>query len=39
VRKEIENVMGKAHEELEALAVELKRTAQVKSEFLANMSQ
>jgi len=38
VRKEIENVMGKAHEELEALAVELKRTAQVKSEFLANMS-
>jgi two-component system CheB/CheR fusion protein len=37
-RKETENVMGKAHEELEALATELKRAAQVKTEFLANMS-
>jgi two-component system CheB/CheR fusion protein len=37
-RKETENVMGKAHEELEALATELKRVAQVKTEFLANMS-
>jgi two-component system CheB/CheR fusion protein len=37
-RKETENIMGKAHEELEALATELKRVAQVKTEFLANMS-
>ena len=37
-RKETENIMGKAHEELEALATELKRAAQVKTEFLANMS-
>ena len=37
-RKETEKVMGKAHEELEALATELKRAAQVKTEFLANMS-
>jgi len=37
-RREIENGLGKAHEELEALAAELKRTARAKSEFLANMS-
>jgi len=37
-RKEIENGLGKAHQELNALATELKRVAQVKSEFLANMS-
>jgi two-component system cell cycle sensor histidine kinase PleC len=37
-RREIENGLEIAHEELEALAVELKRTARVKSEFLANMS-
>jgi two-component system CheB/CheR fusion protein len=37
-RKEIENGLEKAHEELKELAVELKRAAQVKSEFLANMS-
>jgi len=37
-RKEIENGLEKAHEELKELAVELKRAARVKSEFLANMS-
>ncbi|MBF0217262.1 MAG: PAS domain-containing sensor histidine kinase [Candidatus Omnitrophica bacterium] len=37
-RKEIETGLKKAHEELEGLAVELKRTARAKSEFLANMS-
>jgi two-component system CheB/CheR fusion protein len=37
-RREIENGLGKAHEELKDLAVELKRAARVKSEFLANMS-
>jgi two-component system CheB/CheR fusion protein len=37
-RREIENGLEKAHEELEDLAAELKRTAKVKSEFLANMS-
>ncbi len=37
-RREIENGLKKAHEELKELASELKRSAQVKSEFLANMS-
>jgi two-component system CheB/CheR fusion protein len=37
-RKEIENGLEKAHEELNILATELKRAARVKSEFLANMS-
>ena len=37
-RREIENGLKKAHEDLEELASELKRAAQVKSEFLANMS-
>jgi two-component system CheB/CheR fusion protein len=37
-RREIENGLKKAHEDLEELAIELKRTTQVKSEFLANMS-
>jgi two-component system cell cycle sensor histidine kinase PleC len=37
-RREIENGLEKAHEELKDLAAELKRTARVKSEFLANMS-
>jgi two-component system CheB/CheR fusion protein len=37
-RREIENGLKTAHEELKELAAELKRTAQVKSEFLANMS-
>ena len=37
-RREIENGLEKAHEELEELAAELERTARVKSEFLANMS-
>ena len=37
-RREIENGLEKAHEELKDLATELKRTALVKSEFLANMS-
>jgi two-component system CheB/CheR fusion protein len=37
-RKEIENGLVKAHEELNELATELKRVARVKSEFLANMS-
>ena len=38
VRREIENGLGKAHDELEVLAAELKRLARVKAEFLANMS-
>ena len=37
-RREIENGLKNAHEELNKLATELKRVAQVKSEFLANMS-
>jgi two-component system, cell cycle sensor histidine kinase PleC len=37
-RREIENGLEKAHEELKKLATELKRSARVKSEFLANMS-
>ena len=37
-RRETENGLEKAHEELTALAAELKRVARVKSEFLANMS-
>jgi two-component system CheB/CheR fusion protein len=37
-RREIETGLEKAHEELKALAAELKRTARAKSEFLANMS-
>jgi two-component system CheB/CheR fusion protein len=37
-RREIENGLEKAHEELQDLAVELKRTTQAKSIFLANMS-
>ncbi len=37
-RKEIENGLEKAHEELQELAAELKRTTRAKSEFLANMS-
>ena len=37
-RKEIEAGLKKAHDELEELTRELKRTAKVKSEFLANMS-
>jgi len=37
-RREIENGLEKAHDELKELATELKRTARVKSEFLANMS-
>jgi len=37
-RREIENGLEKAHEELQELAAELERTAKVKSEFLANMS-
>ncbi len=37
-RREIENGLGKAHDELKDLAAELKRTARAKSEFLANMS-
>jgi len=37
-RKEIEAGLKKAHEELNELATELKRTSRVKSEFLANMS-
>jgi two-component system cell cycle sensor histidine kinase PleC len=37
-RKEIENGLKKAHEELSALATELKRASRAKSEFLANMS-
>ena len=37
-RREIENGLKTAHEELKELAAELNRTARVKSEFLANMS-
>lgn len=37
-RREIENGLEKAHEELTILAGELHRTSRVKSEFLANMS-
>jgi two-component system, cell cycle sensor histidine kinase PleC len=37
-RREIENGLERAHEELKELATELKRSARVKSEFLANMS-
>jgi two-component system cell cycle sensor histidine kinase PleC len=37
-RKAIENGLKKAHEELSALATELKRASRAKSEFLANMS-
>jgi two-component system CheB/CheR fusion protein len=37
-RREIENGLKKAHEELKALTIELERVARVKSEFLANMS-
>jgi two-component system CheB/CheR fusion protein len=37
-RREIENGLEKAHEELKELAAELKRVARAKSEFLANMS-
>jgi two-component system CheB/CheR fusion protein len=37
-RREIENGLKKAHEELTELATELKRISRVKSEFLANMS-
>ena len=37
-RREIENGLEKAHEELKVLADELKRVARAKSEFLANMS-
>lgn len=37
-RREIENGLERAREELEALATELKATARAKSEFLANMS-
>jgi len=37
-RREIEDGLKKAHEELTELATELERTAKVKSEFLANMS-
>jgi two-component system, cell cycle sensor histidine kinase PleC len=37
-RREIENGLEKAHEDLKALATELERSARVKSEFLANMS-
>jgi two-component system CheB/CheR fusion protein len=38
VRKKYENGLKKANSDLEAMAVDLKRVAQVKSEFLANMS-
>jgi len=37
-RKKIEKGLEKAHEELQELAVELKRATRAKSEFLANMS-
>ena len=37
-RREIEKGLEKTHQELEALAAELKRTTRAKSEFLANMS-
>jgi two-component system CheB/CheR fusion protein len=37
-RREVENGLEKAHEDLKTLATELERSARVKSEFLANMS-
>jgi two-component system CheB/CheR fusion protein len=37
-RRKVEKGLEKAHEELEELTTELKRTARAKSEFLANMS-
>ncbi len=37
-RRDIENGLEKAHDELKALSIELKRAALAKSEFLANMS-
>jgi two-component system CheB/CheR fusion protein len=37
-RREIEDGLKKAHEELKGLATELERVARVKAEFLANMS-
>ncbi len=37
-RRKIEKGLEKAHEELQELAVELKRATRAKSEFLANMS-
>jgi two-component system CheB/CheR fusion protein len=37
-RRTVESGLEKAHQELNELASELKRTARVKSEFLANMS-
>ena len=37
-RKEVENGLVKAHEELKVLTSELTRAARAKSEFLANMS-
>jgi len=37
-RRDIENGLEKAHEELKTLSIELKRAALAKSEFLANMS-
>ncbi|MFA6141926.1 MAG: PAS domain-containing sensor histidine kinase [Candidatus Omnitrophota bacterium] len=37
-RRDIEKGLEKAHEELQELAIELKRTTRAKSEFLANMS-
>jgi two-component system CheB/CheR fusion protein len=37
-RKEVEKGLEKAHEDLQGLAAELKRTTRAKSEFLANMS-
>lgn len=37
-RREMENGLKKAHDELKVLASELERTARAKSEFLANMS-
>jgi two-component system CheB/CheR fusion protein len=37
-RRDIENGLEKAHDDLKVLASELERTARVKSEFLANMS-
>ena len=37
-RKDAEKALEKAHEDLQALSIELKRAALAKSEFLANMS-
>ncbi|HWR11197.1 MAG TPA: CHASE3 domain-containing protein [Rectinemataceae bacterium] len=37
-RRKVEKGLEKAHDELEELTIELKRTARAKSEFLANMS-